>query len=32
MTIFELLGASAWDGKETRIGLFSTQAKAEEKN
>jgi hypothetical protein len=36
MTVFELLGASAWidwasRGSETRIGLFSTAEKTEEK-
>lgn len=36
MTIFELLGTSAWTdwasrGDETRIGLFSTAEKAEAK-
>jgi hypothetical protein len=31
MTVFELLGTSAWSGGDLRIGLFSTQTKAEEK-
>jgi hypothetical protein len=31
MTVFELLGTSAWSRNDLSIGLFSTQTKAEEK-